>query len=276
MKVLRQVLDFYINASIHVALAVVAMTWITYLKFSMPVDNDLLLFVFFASITGYNFVKFFGLAKFHHRSLANWLQIIQIFSFICFLLLLFFASQLPFKILLYIAIFGCVTFLYAVPFLPKNLFMDQQKNLRSIGGLKIYVIATVWAGVTLMLPLINADHHIDTDVWLTAFQRFVLIIALMLPFEIRDLRYDSLKLSTIPQKIGIKKTKAIGFLLMLVFFLIEFLKNQMNTDEIIISSIIMIIVSLFLIFARKNQTTFYSSFWVEGVPIMWLLLHVIL
>ena len=187
------------------------MTWITYLKFEIPVDTNLLLFVFFASITGYNFVKFFGLAKFHYRRLASWLQVIQVFSFICFLLLVYFAFLLPWEILVYIAIFGVVTFLYAIPFLPKNIFMDEQQNLRSIGGLKVYVIATVWSGVTLMLPLLNEGKAIDLEVWLTAVQRFILVIALMLPFEIRDLQYDNLKLSTIPQKIGIKKTKAIGF-----------------------------------------------------------------
>lgn len=276
MKALKRVFDFYINGSIHVALAVVSMTWITYLKFSLPVDFNLLLFVFFASITGYNFVKFFGIAKFHYRSLATWLQVIQVFSLICFLLLLYFASKLPLKILVYIAIFGCVTFLYAVPFLPKDLFRDKQQNLRSIGGLKIYVIATVWAGVTLILPLINYDHQIDMDVWLTAFQRFILIIALMLPFEIRDLQYDSLKLSTIPQKIGIRNTKIIGIVLMVIFFLIEFLKDTLRSNEILISLIIMVLVMLLLIFSKKDQAMYYSSFWVESVPMIWLLLHVML
>lgn len=276
MKMFKQVFDFYINASIHVALAVASMTWITYLKLGVPVDSNLLCFVFFASITGYNFVKYFGLAKFHHRRLAGWLQSIQIFSLISFLLLLYFALQLPLTILFYIAIFGCVTFLYAVPFLPKHIFVDKQKNLRSIGGLKVYVIATVWAGVTLFLPLLNDGQPIDMDVWLTAFQRFILVIALMLPFEIRDLQYDSLKLSTIPQKIGIKKTKVIGLLLMILFFLLEFFKDTINQNEIIISVIIMVVVMLFLMFSKTNQTKYYSSFWVESVPIIWLLLHVVL
>ena len=47
----------------------------------------------------------------------------------------------------------------------------------------------------------------------------------MLPFEIRDMQYDSLKLSTIPQRIGVMKTKIIG-VFMLLFFLLEFFKDE--------------------------------------------------
>ena len=275
MKVFKSFFGFYINSSIHVALSVFSMTWITLLEFGIPFDINLLCFVFFASITGYNFVKFFGIAKFHHRSLASWLRIIQIFSFACFLLLCFFAFKLPFKTLLCIGALGIITFLYAIPFLPKHLFMDEQKNLRSIGGLKVYVIASVWAGVTVLLPVLNNNHSLDENVCLIAVQRFIFVIMLMLPFEIHDLQYDNLKLSTIPQKIGIKNTKIFGILLGLLFVFLEFFIDDLKPNDLTIALIIMITSLLFLIFSKKNQNDFYSSFWVEGIPIFWLLLHLI-
>ena len=75
------------NSSIHVALAVYAMTWITLLSFDLAYDENALYFVFYATITAYNFVKYFGLAKFHHRRLASWLKAIQVFSAIAFILM---------------------------------------------------------------------------------------------------------------------------------------------------------------------------------------------
>lgn len=275
MKLLKALLDFYINSSVHVALAVFSIAWITLLEFGIGFDFNLLCFIFFASITGYNFVKYFGIAKFHHRRLASWLQLIQIFSFACFLLMCLFALKLPLQTLFYIGAFGIVTFFYAIPFLPRHLFLDEQKNLRRIGGLKVYVIALVWAGVTVLLPLLNNNYYFNTDVWLTAFQRFVIVILLMLPFEIRDLQYDSLKLSTIPQKIGIKNTKICGFLLGILFFLLEFFKNELNPKHIGITFTITILSLLFLVFAKKNQNDHYSAFWVEGIPVTWLFLHLI-
>lgn len=276
MKVFKQLLDFYINSSMHVALSAFSMGWITLLKFDLPFDASVLFFIFFATVTGYNFVKYFGLARFHHRGLASWLKVIQIFSMICFVLMCDFALQLQTKSLIYIGAFGIITFLYAIPFLPEHLFMDKQKNLRSIGGLKVYVIALVWAGVTVLLPILNNDYHFDSDVWWTALQRFVFVVVLMLPFEIRDLQYDSLRLSTIPQKIGIKNTKMIGIVLGMLFFFIEIFKHVLNPTEMITSLAIAIIMILFLVFSKKNQSNYYSSFWVESVPMLWLVLHLVL
>jgi hypothetical protein len=215
-------------------------------------------------------VKFFGLAKFHHRSLANWLKIIQIFSFICFLALCYYAFHLNAKTLIWISGFGAITFLYAIPFLPKHFFLDKQHNLRSISGLKIYVIALVWSGVTVYLPLLNNHYQIDADVVITSLQRALFIIALMLPFEIRDMKYDSLKLATIPQQIGIRKTKIIGALILFIFFFLEYFKNEINSSNVLVLLIVTFVTMVLVVFSTSNQGKYYSSFWVEGIPVFWL------
>lgn len=275
MKRLKPLFDFYINSSIHVALAVFSMTYVTLLELNLPTDWPLLLFTFFSTITGYNFVKYFGMAKFHHRRLSDWLKVIQIFSLICFLLMLWFLFQLKPKTIIYIGIFGLVTFLYAIPFLPKRYFMDQQKNLRNIGGLKVYVIALVWAGVTVLLPIFDANGVFNTNAWLMTLQRFLLVMLLMLPFEIRDLKYDSLKLATVPQKIGVKNTKLMGVAVGMVFFALEFLKAEWRVKLMALTMAITLITLLFIVFADKKKSDYYSSFWVEGVPIIWLILHLV-
>ncbi|GAA3636630.1 hypothetical protein GCM10022397_22830 [Flavivirga jejuensis] len=184
----------------------------------------------------------------------------------------YYAYKLSTITLMYVGGFAMITFLYAIPFLPKRFFLDKQHNLRSVSGLKIYLIALIWAGVTVLLPLINNDYYIDTNVIITAIQRYLFIIVLMLPFEIRDLRYDSLKLSTIPQKIGVKQTKLIGSIVLGVFFFLSFLKDDTSAMHIIISIIITGITLLFLVYSKIEQGKSYSSFWVEGVPIIWLIL----
>nr|WP_321237416.1 hypothetical protein [uncultured Psychroserpens sp.] len=254
------------------ALAVYALSWITLLQFDIAYDENVLYFVMFSSITGYNFVKYFGLAKFHHRSLTSKLKAIQIFSLISFIVLCYYAYLLNTETLIYVGVFGVMTFLYAIPLVPKTIFIDKQKNLRSISGLKIYVIAIVWVGVTVFLPLINNHHAITNVVIITAIQRFVFVIVLMLPFEIRDLSYDSLKLSTIPQKIGVMRTKYFGVLMLIIFFCLEFFKGEMNEKLLFVHILITIVTLLMLVFARENQNKYYSAFWVESLPIWWLIL----
>ncbi|WP_370101505.1 hypothetical protein [Xanthomarina gelatinilytica] len=272
MALLKQIFNFYIDSSIHVALAVFALSWVTLLEFGIPYDRAVLYFIFFASITRYNFVKYFGLERFHHRSLTNWLKLIQVFSLMCFIGMCYFALKLELISLVVILGFGVVTFLYAIPFLPNKILYDKHKNLRNVSGLKVYIIALVWAGVTVVLPLLNNHVPLDTNVVVTGFQRFVFVTVLMFPFEIRDLNYDSLKLATIPQQIGIKNTKMVGVLLLMLFFLLEFLKPQLNVEHTVSMLITMFVTLMFLIFANRNQGRYYSSFWVEGIPLVWLLL----
>lgn len=276
MKVFKQLLNFYINASIHVAIAVYALTYLTLIAFEIPYDEAMLYFVFYATITGYNFVKYFGLAKFHHRSLAGWLKAIQIFSLLCFVLMCYYGFQLPTQTLIYITVFGVVTFFYAIPFLPKRLFIDKHHNLRSIGGLKVYVIALVWTGVTVFLPVLSNEISINTDVLITAIQRFLFVILLMLPFEIRDLKFDSLKLSTIPQKIGLKSTKIIGGVLATILFFLEFFKDELSFETIVALSITLLVTVVLVLFSKVNQSKYYSAFWVESVPILWLIITLFL
>ncbi|TBN12463.1 UbiA prenyltransferase family protein [Hyunsoonleella pacifica] len=276
MKVLKQLFNFYINSSIHVAIAVYALTYVTLLEFNLYYDIDVLYFVFYATITGYNFVKYFGLAKFHHRSLAGWLKAIQIFSFFCFLLMVYYTLNLRLEIMIYLSAFGLITFFYAIPFLPKRFFIDKNHNLRSIGGLKVYVIALVWSGVTVFLPLLNSVYEINTDVYVTGIQRFCFVILLILPFEIRDLKFDSLRLSTIPQRIGVRYTKIIGTIMALFIFILEFFKDDISKTKVLVLALVQLITVLFLIFAQKNQNKYYSSFWVESIPVLWLFILLVL
>jgi hypothetical protein len=272
MRALKAVFDFYINSSIHVALAVVALTYITYLEFDAFIDLNLLSFVGFASVTGYNFVKYFGLAKFHHRRLSRKLKAIQVFSLCCFLFMSFFALRLNTTSLLAILMFGVVTFLYAIPLLPNRFFVDKKKKLRSISGLKIYIIALVWSGVTVFLPVINSEFEIHDDVIISAVQRFIFVVVLMLPFEIRDLKYDSLKLATVPQRIGVKQTKILGLLLTLLLVLLEYLKDDIHLNYLASLLAISVIMLLFLKFSTQQQGKYYCGFWVESLPIFWLVL----
>ncbi len=272
MKFFKSVLNFYINSSMHVALAVCAMTWVTLFQFQIEEGCYILYFVFFATITGYNFVKYFGIAKFHHRGLAKWLKVIQVFSILSFVIMCYVLFHFKLKTIVFISVLGLITFLYAIPLMPKAYFIDSHKNLREIGGLKIYVIAFVWTFTTVFLPVVDNEMVLNLEVLLTAVQRFVFVMVLMLPFEIRDLNYDSLKLATIPQKIGVKKTKRNGVLLLVVFLILEFLKEPWLLSSIFNTFFMVLLTLLLLVYSNKAQSKYYSAFWVESLPIVWFVI----
>jgi len=263
MQGFKNLFSFYINASFHVALAVVCLTDITIQEFDIPRNHKLLLFIFLATITGYNFVKYAGIAKLHHLSLAKNFRQIQILSFIAFAGLVYLIFDQSFLVLLFSGILGFFTLLYALPLFGNNT------NLRSLTGLKIFVIAFVWAGVTVLLPLADQINLWKWDVVVVFLQRFFLVLALILPFEIRDLQFDIAQLGTIPQKFGVKGSKIYGTILIGFSILSEFLKQETSLPEILSLIIVGIITFIFLKKSRISQGEFYSSFWVEAIPIFW-------
>lgn len=269
MKYLRGFLNFYIDSSIHVALSVVSLTLITIFQFKIECNIYVLLFIFFGAITGYNFVKYAKIAGLHHRSLANNLRAIQLFSFLCFGALVFLTTKISLIVIMLSFFLGLLTLFYAIPLL-------KHKSLRSVAGLKIFVVAIVWSGVSVLVPLIASELIYNTDVWLTFLQRIFIVTTLTLPFEIRDLRFDDKFLKTIPQVLGIRKTKILGIFFLMLVLLIEGLKTTTGSDELLVLLVVVALIGGFLLVSKKKQTKYFASFFVESIPVFWVLLWCLL
>ena len=109
--------------------------------------------------------------------------------------------------------------------------------------------------------------------YIWGIERFVFIFVLMLPFEIRDMNFDDLKLSTIPQKIGLFNTKKLAYfgILALIFFLFY---NNTSKVEIISTSIMLMILSVFIAKSHPQNSFYFTAFWVESLPIIWWLMSI--
>ena len=268
MKFLKAIFAFYINSSIHVALAVVALLAITVLEYGLKVPHPLWPFVFLGTLTGYNFVKYAKVAGLHHRSLTNSLKSIQVFSAVCFVILGIIIFQISLSTLLIAAGFGLLTFFYAVPFI-------KNKNLRGFSGIKIFVVAVVWAGVTVIIPVVASKTSICKDVLITFLQRVLVVVALLLPFEIRDVRYDAQNLKTLPQQIGVRNTKLLGQGVLLLCLGSEFFKHNATVAYIFSLLLFCVVLGWLILISKKEQTRYFSSFWVEGMPILWFLAFIL-
>ncbi|MBQ4821502.1 hypothetical protein [Aquimarina sp. MMG016] len=270
MKTLKSIFRFYINSSIHVALAICALVKITFIKFGIPEGYALLWFSFFCSIIGYNFVKYSKVAKLYHIRLTRSMKSIRFLTIASGVLLLYFGYQLSYKTLMYVSPFLALTVLYAIPVFP------NKKNLRSVAGVKIFVIALVWAGTTVLVPMIYAEADLSFNFLIEIIQRFIFIVVLMLPFEIRDMHHDDISLETLPQKIGVTRTKVFGSILLVVFLLLTAIKQELSSVEILSTISITTICLFFLWGTEKKQSEYYCSFWVESVPIMWLFIVILM
>ena len=82
MKIFKQIFDFYINSSIHVALSVYALVRMTQYMFYISDDEAMVYFAFFGTIVGYNFVKYDALARAKKLQMRNELKAIAFLSFV--------------------------------------------------------------------------------------------------------------------------------------------------------------------------------------------------
>lgn len=270
MAVFRRILDFYIEGSIHVALSCCALVLMTQHMFGLAYDWRVALFVFFGTITGYNFVKYDALARTGKLPIRKQLKAIislSVFSF-------FGVAYCFFKLQVYTQIVSVLvlglTILYTLPFFP------NRKNARNWKGVKIYMVALCWVGVTVALPVIDAGIPITFDFWLKCLQRFIFIFALVLVFEIIDLKTDDPNLQTVPQTIGVERTKMLGMVLLFAFYFLEFLKTDFELLQLLVNAMIVLVLVVLLYFAKENRNKYYTSFWAESVPVLWLVLLLVL
>ncbi|MFC4817496.1 hypothetical protein [Flavobacterium sp. GCM10023249] len=263
---MKKIFDFYIHGSIHVALAVYALVQMTFHFFHIAYDAPMAAFAFFGTIVGYNFVKYDELVRAKKLKLTTERKAIVLLSALSFVATGYCFFQLQFHTQWITVLFLGLTVLYTLPVFPKL------GNARNWAGVKIYIVAFCWAGITLLLPIINADLPINQDVGLKFCQRFLLVIILILIFEIIDLKKDAWSLQTVPQKLGVYKTKRLNLLLLIPFYGLEFLKSDFQVRQLWINFILIVVLALFTIFSNPKRSDYYTSFWVESVPVFWWLL----
>ena len=90
-------------------------------------------------------------------------------------------------------------------------------------------------------------------------------LAAQIPFEIWDSANDPLFLHTLPQRLGIPKTKILGYGLLIPFLiLIAWQSNRQGS-----SLVVALLTALSIYFTTVKRSMYYTSFWVESVPIVW-------
>lgn len=269
MAILRRIFDFYIESSIHVALAVYALIRITCIQLNIFYDESVAYFGFYGTIVGYNFIKYDELARIKKITLSNTFKAIIFISAISFVATVYYFFLLE-RITQFIALVCLLlTVIYTLPFKP------NRSNLRNLAGIKIYIVALAWVFVTVLLPVVNNVYEFDVIILWKSLQRFVLVFVLMLLFEINDMKDDADYLQTIPQKIGVSKTKWLAYLLLFLFFVLEILQRNFSTESLLTTINVVFILFLFTWFSTEKRNKYYTNFWVEAVPIFWLLLLLI-
>lgn len=136
--------------------------------------------------------------------------------------------------------------------------------IRKIPFLKVFYVGLVWALVNCWLTL----HEFNLPIFLISF---FFITALVLPFDIRDMKSDTVK--TFPMIIGVQNTKYIAYLLVFVSsILASFYLNHHYSIAFFLTGIVTYIL---IYFAENKRSDAYFSFSVEtcsALPFLFLVI----
>jgi len=144
---------------------------------------------------------------------GRYLRFIQVSFVVALLALLVLCWYMRLAELLFFGHLALISVLYNV---PQQRLPAPLKPLRNIPLLKVFLISYVWTGVAVLYPgvLLQQSWQAGTVVYATSFGLF--IMAITLPFDIRDFRTDFRKeLVTFPQVIGMAQTRLLALIVLL-------------------------------------------------------------
>jgi 4-hydroxybenzoate polyprenyltransferase len=112
--------------------------------------------------------------------------------------------SLPHGVQFAVIVPGMVALLYPLP-------LYRGRRLRDVPFLKVFLIAATWAWITVALPTLLRGVALPT-VWPMLLDRACFILALTLPFDIRDADSDRAQgVATLPTRWGIIPTQLVAY-----------------------------------------------------------------
>ncbi len=303
MRSLRAAFDFYLYSNLHMTLCALALTANTGLLLNLNIPLFVYLCIGSGTFFLYNIQRLYAswnLAEVEKHTTERhfWiaknrtaLTVLSICSVITGLLGCLFwfqqaGSEYFFSELIYlIGIPALISLAYALPFIP---FKKRWLRLRDLPFIKIFLIAFVWAWVTVTIPERLALKTIQIAIPEVLFSEhtswfwasFSFLLALTIPFDIRDIRIDGADLKVLPVLLGVRGAKWLSACLLLLcpaiwfFYLVKssLIREYPEHFAMLIGLSLWALIAVVVVsFASPKRHEYYFSFWVDGLLILlWL------
>jgi 4-hydroxybenzoate polyprenyltransferase len=191
----------------------------------------LLVFNFFATVFIYTFIRLLGLREKHPQAtseMLDWVRknkiVLILWTIVSGIISIYWLYHLHRSQQYIILSLGALSILYAMPVYKSN---GIWKSLRHIPYIKTIIVAIVWSVLTVICVVANTEMYpvlIRPQHILLTIINFIFILALTIPFDIRDIAYDSeVAVKTIAQKLGIEQTKKLSIGLLILYMVLSFI-----------------------------------------------------
>ncbi|WP_428328462.1 UbiA family prenyltransferase [Mucilaginibacter sp.] len=278
-KNLHAVFDFLLFSNIFMSLCAIAQGLVTFYLIGAKPVFPVLALLFTSTLGIYNFsilitkpaqpdksplkrIRWF----FSHYRLMVTFTIVSLLSLVPLFVLMSMESRI---LLIFLSV---ISFCYSLPLFTVG---DQKFGLRNIPGLKHFMITLVWTMSTVLLPVLEAQHlHLTNvslrDTTILIAKRFLLIAALAIPFDIRDLFEDRKSgLKTVPVVWGEKNAYLFCQVLLIGYVVLLFLFRNGGFNASFFALTLTAVLTGWLIFRSKwEKNEYYYFFFMDGILIL--------
>jgi len=183
------------------------------------------------------------------------------------------------KCLLFISLIGAFVFvpIFEQPFalgwmvlLGIVSFGYSYRKLRDIPHLKIILIAASWGIACGIIPLEILGYSSVMPFLLSFGWIFLYILAITIPFDIRDLAIDEKSKKTLPQWLGVQSAKLVALICLLFSWVL--LWSLIPLYVWIGFLVSFILAGLLIIKSNSSRKDFYYTFLVDGHIILQFLI----
>ena len=274
---IKTALNIYIYSSIHIGICVTAMILQTYFYLGIDLSlNPFVYFSFFSTLLIYSLHKVVGAYRSRTPNIGTRIQLFYTYRklFILYTILIipfciYFLLQLDKVHFSLLILPGIISLLYIFPIDMKG------RRLRDFAYIKLFLIAIVWVIITVIIPMIF--NYADlTFMCLMGLEKLFFMIALTLPFDIRDVIIDETSgVKTLAGRLGKEMTFQISSFLIslsLIILLVSYISGYISSYYLLIM-LLAYGLSLIAIKYSLNKThDFYYGGLLDGMMLIPFLL----
>ena len=272
---LKRFFDFILFGNIYISIGAVCQIQSTARQLNFT-DNlfSYSILTFFATLFIYNLQRVFynEVIDVNLNSIRrNWIfghpvtvKVLTLIGFIGVSLTFFFND---YRIIFYLSPLLILSLAYFIPAI----------KLRKSPWFKMFTLASVWTMTTAVVPLIlnSSSSNPALQLWqiiLHTSLRFCFIMAICIPFDIRDIAIDaSESVSTLPHLFGENKTRLLALFFLLIYIVLIIL--EFTTATISLPSFIALLISMsatlvLIIFSNSKRSEYYFVAGIDGTMIL--------
>lgn len=277
MKGLNGIWKILVFTNVLIACAAAAQVALSYAIFQIPVNYNIVILEFCATLLLYNLSIWLSKPKDFKQSpyeRTRWIfgnvSVFWALNCVALLFLVYILPLIHFHTLLYLGFIGIVSLAYALPIIKVK---GEWKSFRHLPFMKVFHIALIWSLSTVGLVYVESSNNLYQVEWQSLLYllgcKFLFILLVTLPFDIRDMKQDSYyHLKTLPLVLGRKKSELLCYLLTVVhIILILFMPTTVGL-KVGLMACDMLVLMLFRTIIFKQKDSFLNVYLLDLILVV--------